>query len=616
MFLTNGLLFVLPSSAWRSCRGSCCWCACSPSRAWWWRASGSGGSPTGPTCTCATASARRCRGSRRASPGCGSSRPSAARSRVVQRFGDHNRALRRRHMRSAPRLACSTCRSIEFAGRAHHRAGGRRRRLLVHRGRRHHRHRDRVLPAGSPTCSSPIQQLSQLFNMVQSAGRRAPEAVRAARHPVDGPSDAGAVDLAPSGDIEVDGVTFSYGGRPAAGAARRQPASSPPASGWPWSGPPARASRRWPSWWPASTTPPRARCASAASTCGEATLASLRRAHRRRAPGGLPVPRHHPRQRAPRAPGARPTTRWPPPCAPSGPRALRRAARRAGHRGQRARVAPVGGREAARVPGPGRPGRPGACWCSTRPPPASTRAPSSWSRGGRGADGRADRGRDRPPAVDRRAGRPGRRGRRRAASSSSAPTTSWWRGAGATRSCSPPGPAGWVRPRPRRPDAGGRGGDGSRPDLPPALRGRGGVVGDVVGRLGPLEHRLHRHPARAPHPQPDRAVRVGAPTHRPWPGTRGAAACPPTGPCTSARSVGCRSPARAGGRGRTRCRARGAAAVPGPSVDWKRSTKRPRGQWVSVSSPLVVVYQIPESSHWYATFPVATRKRCSRTSTA
>ncbi len=45
----------------------------------------------------------------------------------------------------------------------------------------------------------------------------------------------------------------------------------------------------------------------------------------------------------------------------------------------------------------------------------------------------------RPPAVDRHAGRPHRRGRRRADRRGRAPTTSWWPPAAATPRCTPPG---------------------------------------------------------------------------------------------------------------------------------------------------------------------------------
>ena len=92
----------------------------------------------------------------------------------------------------------------------------------------------------------PIQQLSQLFNIVQSAGAALNKLFELLDTPVDVPERPGAVDLPERGEIEVEGVGFAYAdGR--AGAARRRPhdPGRRPASRW--SGPPAPASRRWPS---------------------------------------------------------------------------------------------------------------------------------------------------------------------------------------------------------------------------------------------------------------------------------------------------------------------------------------------------------------------------------
>ena len=105
---------------------------------------------------------------------------------------------------------------------------------------------------------------------------------------------------------------------------------------------------------------------------------------------------------------------------------------RARHRGPRARLAAVGGREAARVAGPRRAGRPGGAGARR-----GHLEPRPRHRGaGRAGDGPADAGphgdRDRPPPVDRRARRPRRRGRRRTTWSSSARTTSWSPWAAAT----------------------------------------------------------------------------------------------------------------------------------------------------------------------------------------
>jgi ATP-binding cassette subfamily B protein len=57
----------------------------------------------------------------------------------------------------------------------------------------------------------PVQQLSQLFNMVQSAGAGLQKLFQVLDTPVDVPERKGAVDLPESGAIEVDRVTFGYG---------------------------------------------------------------------------------------------------------------------------------------------------------------------------------------------------------------------------------------------------------------------------------------------------------------------------------------------------------------------------------------------------------------------
>lgn len=56
----------------------------------------------------------------------------------------------------------------------------------------------------------PVQQLSQLFNMVQSAGAGLHKLFDLLDTPVDVAERQAAVDLPKSGDIEVDGVTFAY----------------------------------------------------------------------------------------------------------------------------------------------------------------------------------------------------------------------------------------------------------------------------------------------------------------------------------------------------------------------------------------------------------------------
>lgn len=56
----------------------------------------------------------------------------------------------------------------------------------------------------------PIQQLSQLFNIVQSAGASLNKLFGLLDTPVDVPERAGAVDLPERGEIEVDSVSFAY----------------------------------------------------------------------------------------------------------------------------------------------------------------------------------------------------------------------------------------------------------------------------------------------------------------------------------------------------------------------------------------------------------------------
>jgi ATP-binding cassette subfamily B protein len=60
----------------------------------------------------------------------------------------------------------------------------------------------------------PVQQLSQLFNMVQSAGAGLKKLYELLDEPVDVPERPGAVDLPAAGDIEVDDVSFAYAGGP------------------------------------------------------------------------------------------------------------------------------------------------------------------------------------------------------------------------------------------------------------------------------------------------------------------------------------------------------------------------------------------------------------------
>jgi ATP-binding cassette subfamily B protein len=60
----------------------------------------------------------------------------------------------------------------------------------------------------------PVQQLSQLFNMVQSAGAGLRKLFELLDTPVDVPERPGAVDLPDRGDVEVDRVAFAYGDGP------------------------------------------------------------------------------------------------------------------------------------------------------------------------------------------------------------------------------------------------------------------------------------------------------------------------------------------------------------------------------------------------------------------
>jgi ATP-binding cassette, subfamily B, bacterial len=60
----------------------------------------------------------------------------------------------------------------------------------------------------------PVQQLSQLFNMVQSAGAALNKLYELLDTDVDVPERPGAVDLPERGELEVQGVSFAYAGGP------------------------------------------------------------------------------------------------------------------------------------------------------------------------------------------------------------------------------------------------------------------------------------------------------------------------------------------------------------------------------------------------------------------
>jgi ATP-binding cassette subfamily B protein len=153
----------------------------------------------------------------------------------------------------------------------------------------------------------------------------------------------------------------------------------PRARSWRWWGPPVPASPPWPSSWPASTTPPTAASPSPGSTCVDAKVRSLRTRITVVPQEGYLFAGTIRRQRAHRSARRHLTPRCEAALASLGLLdRFRGPARRAGHRGERARVAPVGRASASwcRWPGPRWPTRP--CSCSTRPRRRSTRAPRCW----------------------------------------------------------------------------------------------------------------------------------------------------------------------------------------------------------------------------------------------
>ena len=305
MFVSNGLLLVVSVIVLASCRGSSCCSASSACRSSCWPASSSSASRTPPTSTCATASATPCRSCRRGSPASASCRRSAARTWSRPASSAGNRRLFDAHMRSV-KISAWYLPVIELAGLLTTAIavgiGG----WWVHTGE---------LTIGTVTffiltlsnLFEPIQQLSQLFNIVQSAGAALSKLFELLDTPVDVPERQGAVDLPERGDIEVEGVGFAYvAGKPVltrrrphhpgrrphrAGRAHRRRQVDPrqahrPALRPDRGGGPVRRHR-----------PPRRHAALAAG------------ARRGRAAGGLPLQRHDPRQRAPRPRRAPPTTR-------------------------------------------------------------------------------------------------------------------------------------------------------------------------------------------------------------------------------------------------------------------------------------------------------------------
>ena len=127
---------------------------------------------------------------------------------VVLRFGEHNRAQRDANLR-ATKLACFYFPVVEGSGvltmAVAAGIGG----LFVHRG---------VITVGTVSAFffwltglfEPINQVSQLYNLVQQAGAGLHKIYGLLDTPSPVEQRAAAVDLAEAGDVELDRVTFSY----------------------------------------------------------------------------------------------------------------------------------------------------------------------------------------------------------------------------------------------------------------------------------------------------------------------------------------------------------------------------------------------------------------------
>ena len=141
----------------------------------------------------------------------------------------------------------------------------------------------------------PINQLSQLYNMVQSAG--------AALQKVFGVLDTPATikDGRARSTCRVAARSTSTASRsrtaPTIRCCTTSRCTYPRGSGWHWWVRPAPGSRRWPSSSRGSTTRLKARCGSTVSTCATRRWSRCA-ARRRRPPGGLPVRGIAARQRA------------------------------------------------------------------------------------------------------------------------------------------------------------------------------------------------------------------------------------------------------------------------------------------------------------------------------